>query len=173
MRANHYDLAAMPPSSRLLRISRSVDSIARHRLSRAWRPDTLSYALPVRPTLTRHTALEAARLLYEELVERAVRVDDADVEYLTAVARDWSERLVALSRFRSDVTLNDHAREAFEFLRRGVIEPADDDATMRWVETFPQAISALFPPSASTFWVISEASGVRDAGADEVRAVAA
>lgn len=107
----------------------------------------------VRPALTRQTALESARLLYRQLVERASAVDGADVEYLSSIAEEWNQRLTSLLRFRSDVTLPDHTREAFEFLRASILNPTDDDALARWVETFPDAVTDLFPPSPATFWL--------------------
>lgn len=118
----------------------------------------MSVAAPVRHALTRHTALESARLLYSELVDKALTAEGADVDYLRTVAHDSDARLDGLMRYRSDVTLPEHAQATFEFLRRSILDPADSDALMRWVETFPDAVADLFPPSGATFWVVPDGS---------------
>jgi hypothetical protein len=123
---------------------------------------TVPVTSPVRPPLTRQTALEAARLLYAELVVEALKVEGADAEYLIATAGDWDRRMAALVRYRSDVTLPDHTRDAFEFLRKSILNPIDDDALVRWVETFPDSVAELFPPSPATFWLPSREATVSE-----------
>lgn len=108
-----------------------------------------------RATLTRRSAIENARLTYETLVARALRRSSADPQFVLAVAEAWDERLASLAvTSRFDTTLPDHAQRRFEFLTGAVNVALDDDALFRWLDAFPEAMSELIPPSASTFRVM-------------------
>ena len=107
--------------------------------------------------LTRGSALESARRTYTMLVCRALEIQDIDRSYVLALAHEWDRRLVELViGFRADVALSDHVQLSFETLDSAVrkVGDDDDDAIVRLVDAYPDAIANLFPPSAATFWVV-------------------
>ena len=112
----------------------------------------MATAAPTRPALTRKSAIDTARQTYQTLVERALRCNGADVEYVLALRKTWDDRLAALADIgRFDTSLPDHTQRRFDFLQGAVNVVLDDDALLRWLDAFPEAIAELMPPSASTF----------------------
>jgi hypothetical protein len=110
---------------------------------------------PASPSMTRQTALDTARVLYSGLVHRALEIEGRDVGYLAETANYWEDRLRHLM-LRSDVTLPEETNEAFSYLTSVVTNPRlDQDALLRWIDAYPEAVVDLFPPSLSTFSVLA------------------
>jgi len=107
-------------------------------------------------TLTRGSALESARRTYHMLVSRAIETQNVDRAYVLALAREWDRRLIELVvGFRADVALSEHVQLSFETLDSAVRDIGDDeDAIVRLVDAYPDAVANLFPPSAATVWVL-------------------
>jgi hypothetical protein len=109
-------------------------------------------APPTRPVLTRTSAIDAARQIYQTLVERALRRPGADQAYILELHEVWDDRLASLADVgRFDTSLPDHTQRRFDFLNASVNVVLDDDALLRWLDAFPEAMAELMPPSASTF----------------------
>lgn len=112
----------------------------------------MATAVPTRPVLTRKSAIDTARQTYQALVDRALRVEGADREYVLGLGAVWDDRLASLSDIgRFDTSLPDHTQRRFDFLTGAVNVHLDDDALLRWLDAFPEAMAELMPPSASTF----------------------
>lgn len=107
-------------------------------------------------TLTRGSALESARRTYGILVSRALAIPGVNSSYVLNLAQEWDRRLVDLVvGFRADVVLSEHVQVSFETLDHAVRQVGDDeDAIIRLIDAYPDAIANLFPPSAATFWVL-------------------
>lgn len=112
-------------------------------------------------TLTRQSALSAARFVYALLVERA-RAGAHDPDAVAAVYGAWRDKIDALMSFRTDPVLSDQTRRAVTGLMDAVMRTSnsDHDALLRWLDAYPSAVSELFPPSESTFSLQMEHSGV-------------
>jgi len=109
-------------------------------------------------SLTRAEALAQARRDFGTYVERILETQAVPPAYVHELGRYWDRRLAALARLGSDFPVSPDVLSAMALLARALRSPEmDSDAVVRWLDTFPDRIADLFPPSAVTFRLVDEA----------------
>jgi hypothetical protein len=108
-------------------------------------------------SLTRAEALAQARRDLLTYVERVLQRQLVSQEYASDLGMYWDRRLAALARVGSDFPVSTEVVAAMRVLSKAIRSEPDEDAAIMWLDTFPDRIADLFPPSAVTFRLVDEA----------------
>ena len=108
-------------------------------------------------SLTRAEALAQARRDFGSYIESMLGSNLVPRSYVAEIGRHWDRRLAALARIGPQFPVATEVLDALRVLSREVRTPdLDPDASVRWLDTFPDRVADLFPPSAVTFHLLDE-----------------
>jgi hypothetical protein len=94
--------------------------------------------------LTRDVALGYARVVYRDLVTRALEVSGEQRGYIEDLAVAWGARLSELDPYGWPVPVEDEAWQVLQRLSAAVADPeVTPDALLDWVDAYPDAIVDL------------------------------